>query len=142
MPLAELPGARRIPLVYEDLRDGSMAALLGYPELLLEPQRRSQTSFFERMERDHPRELRAGLRRIERELRAGDGSAPTRSGRASIVAWVKPSDDERLTPELSRPARKRDAESEVVPQAGVPPSASSGPEIQRDKDAWSEVCRS
>jgi SAM-dependent methyltransferase len=95
MPLAqlleELHGARRIPVVYSDLRDGSMAALLGHPELLLDPERRAQTSYFERMQRDHPRELQAGLARLERELRVGDGSAPTRGGHASVVAWTKPS---------------------------------------------------
>lgn len=96
MPLAELfaelPGARRLPVVYEDVEDGSMAAMLGHPELLLDPTRRTQTSYFERMQRDHPDELQGGLERLERELRAGDGSAaPTRAGRASVVAWVKPS---------------------------------------------------
>lgn len=88
--LAELPGARHIPVVYSDLQDGSMAALLAHPELLLERDRRAQTSYFERMERDHPEELRAGLQLVERQLAAGDGSAPTRVGRASVVAWVKP----------------------------------------------------
>jgi SAM-dependent methyltransferase len=87
----ELPGARRIPIVYSDVNDGSMAALLAHPELILDPKRRAQTSYFERMQRDHPDELRAGLARIERELSADDGSAPTRPGRASVVAWVKPS---------------------------------------------------
>jgi len=87
--LAELPGARRVPVAYEDLQDGSMAALLGHPEALLQPERRSQTSFFERMERDHPDDLRAGLARLEAELRAG--TAPRRSGEASMIAWVKPS---------------------------------------------------
>jgi demethylmenaquinone methyltransferase/2-methoxy-6-polyprenyl-1,4-benzoquinol methylase len=93
--LGELPGARRMPVVYNDLRDGSMAALLGHPELLLEHERRAQTSYFERMQRDHPDELRAGLQRLERELRAGDGSAPTQAGHASVVAWVKPSSGRR-----------------------------------------------
>jgi ubiquinone/menaquinone biosynthesis C-methylase UbiE len=85
--LAELPGARRVPVVYRDLEDGSMAALLGHPEKLLEAERRSQTSFFERMERDHPNDLRAGLARLEREL--SEGRAPRRSGGASMIAWVK-----------------------------------------------------
>jgi SAM-dependent methyltransferase len=85
--LAELPGARRVPVVYEDMLDGSMAALLGHPERLLEAERRSQTSFFERMERDHPEELRAGLARVEREL--SEGRAPRSSGGASMIAWVK-----------------------------------------------------
>jgi SAM-dependent methyltransferase len=86
--LAELPGARRLPVIYEDMQDGSMAALLGYPELLLDPERCSQTSFFERMERDHPDDLRAGLERLEREL--SEGRAPHRSGGASMLAWTKP----------------------------------------------------
>jgi ubiquinone/menaquinone biosynthesis C-methylase UbiE len=86
--LAELPGARRAAVAYEDLQDGSMAALLGHPEALLDPARRSQTSFFERMERDHPEDLRAGLARLEREL--ADGCAPRRSGNATVFAWAKP----------------------------------------------------
>jgi ubiquinone/menaquinone biosynthesis C-methylase UbiE len=86
--LAELPGARRLPVVYEDLRDGSMAALLGHPESILDPERRAQTSFFERMERDHPEDLYAGLERLEREL--DEGRAPHRSGGASVLAWAKP----------------------------------------------------
>jgi ubiquinone/menaquinone biosynthesis C-methylase UbiE len=88
--LAELPHARRLPVVYEDVCDGSMAAMLAHPELLLDPQRRAQTSYFERMQRDHSDELRAGLQRLEGELRANDGSAPMRAGRASVLAWVKP----------------------------------------------------
>jgi SAM-dependent methyltransferase len=87
---AELPGAQRVPVVYEDVQDGSMAAMLGHPELMLDSERRSQTSYFERMQRDHADELAAGLDRLERELRAGDGSAPTQAGHASVLAWRKP----------------------------------------------------
>src|SRR5262249_19642421 len=86
--LDALPGARRMPVIYDDLEDGSMAALLGYPEALLERERRSQTSFFERMERDHPEDLHAGLERLRAELRTG--TAPRRSGEASMIGWVKP----------------------------------------------------
>jgi hypothetical protein len=64
-----------------------MAAMLGQPELLLDRKRRAQTSYFERMQRDHPQELREGLARLEGDLRSG--TAPRRSGRASVVAWVK-----------------------------------------------------
>lgn len=85
--LDALPGARRIPVVYEDVEDGSLAALLGRPELLLDPARRAQTSFFERMERDHPDDLRAGLARLEADLRAG--REPRRNGGASVLAWEK-----------------------------------------------------
>jgi ubiquinone/menaquinone biosynthesis C-methylase UbiE len=87
---AELPGAWREPVVYEDVQDGSMAAMLGRPELILDPKRRAQTSYFERIQRDHAEELREGLEQLERELRAGDGSAPTQAGHASVLAWQKP----------------------------------------------------
>jgi SAM-dependent methyltransferase len=88
--LAELPGAWRIPVVYEDLEDASLAALLAHPRLLLEQRWRAQTSFFERLERDHPHELRAGLQRLAADIRGG--RAPLRPGRASVIAWVKPDD--------------------------------------------------
>jgi SAM-dependent methyltransferase len=97
MPLAhlfaELPNAWRVPVVYDDVQDGSMAAMLARPELILDPTRRAQTSYFERMQRDHADELAAGLSRLERELRADDGSAPTQAGHASVVAWVRPRRD-------------------------------------------------
>jgi len=86
--LAELPGAKRVPVVFEDLEDGSLAALLGHPELLLQERQRAQMSYFERMRRDHPGELEAGLARLAADVKAG--RAPTRPGRASVVAWVKP----------------------------------------------------
>lgn len=95
MPLAqlfaELPNAWRVPVIYDDVQDGSMAAMLAHPELILDPARRAQTSYFERMQRDHAEELAAGLDRLEHELRADDGSAPSNPGHASVVAWVKPS---------------------------------------------------
>ena len=91
-PLSELlevlPGARRIPLVYKDTVDGSLAALMAAPELLLDPARRAATSFFERMQRDHPDELRAGLQRVESDLRSG--RALRNPGGASMIAWTKP----------------------------------------------------
>jgi SAM-dependent methyltransferase len=86
--LAELPGAERVPVMFEDLEDGSLAALLGHPELLLQERRRAQMSYFERMGRDHPGELEVGLARLAADVKAG--RAPTRPGRASVVAWVKP----------------------------------------------------
>jgi SAM-dependent methyltransferase len=86
--LDALPSARRIPLLYEDAIDGSVAALLAQPELLLDPARRAQTSFFERMQRDHPDELRAGLQRLESDLQAG--RARRSPGGASVIAWTKP----------------------------------------------------
>jgi SAM-dependent methyltransferase len=85
--LAELPGASHAPVAFEDLKDGSLAALLAHPKLLLQERRRAQMSYFERMERDHPRELRAGLTRLAADARAG--RAPQRPGRASVIAWAK-----------------------------------------------------
>jgi SAM-dependent methyltransferase len=86
--LSELPGARRIPVLFEDVQDASLAAMLGHPRLLLDAGRRAQTSYFERMERDHPDELAAGLARLTEELDAGLG--PAQPGHASVIAWTKP----------------------------------------------------
>lgn len=92
LPLAQLhewlPGATCTPVVYEDLVDGSMAALLGQPEHLLDAARRSQTSFFERMERDHPEDLNSGVLRIAEEVR--EGRAPQHPGGATMLSWGKP----------------------------------------------------
>jgi len=92
LPLAQLlewvPGATCAAVAYEDLVDGSMAALLGQPELLLDAARRSQTSFFERMERDHPEDLNSGLLRIAEEVR--EGRAPRHPGGATVLSWGKP----------------------------------------------------
>jgi SAM-dependent methyltransferase len=85
--LSHLPGARRLPVVFGDLEDASLAALASHPRLVLDPAWRNQTSYFERLERDHPGELRAGLERLERELDAGAG--PQVPGGASVLAWVK-----------------------------------------------------
>jgi len=86
--LALLPGARHIPVVFRDLEDGSLAALSAYPEKVLDPRWHRQTSYFERLERDHPDELRAGLARLREDLDAG--RAPRRPGLASVLAWVRP----------------------------------------------------
>jgi SAM-dependent methyltransferase len=86
--LALLPGARTIPVVYRDLQDGSLAALAAPPEKVLDPAWRRQTSYFERLERDHPDELRAGLERLRAAI---DSGAPpsTRAG-GTVLAWAKP----------------------------------------------------
>jgi demethylmenaquinone methyltransferase/2-methoxy-6-polyprenyl-1,4-benzoquinol methylase len=85
--LRHLPGARRLPVVLQDLQDGSLAALAAHPELVLEERRRRQTSFFERLARDHPDELRAGLDRLASDLAAG--RRPSARGRATVLAWTK-----------------------------------------------------
>jgi ubiquinone/menaquinone biosynthesis C-methylase UbiE len=85
--LAMLPGGQRREIVLEDLNDASLAALAAHPEKVLERQWRTQTSYFERLQRDHPAELEAGLRQLASEVAAG--LATRRAGRASILAWNK-----------------------------------------------------
>jgi ubiquinone/menaquinone biosynthesis C-methylase UbiE len=86
--LALLPGAQRHELIFEDLDDASLAALASHPEKVLDERWRKQTSYFERLQRDHPQELREGLQRLREQIAAG--RAPTRAGRASVLAWTKP----------------------------------------------------
>jgi SAM-dependent methyltransferase len=86
--VAHLPGARREAVVFEDLEDASLVALAGHPELLLEDRWRRQTSYFERIERDEPGELRAGLDRLRADIEAG--RPPRARGEASLIAWAKP----------------------------------------------------
>ncbi len=85
--LERLPGATRREIQFGDLQDASLAALASFPELTLNPAWRDQTSYFERLARDHPDDLRAGLKRLREDLAAD--RAPDRPGRASIVAWEK-----------------------------------------------------
>ena len=86
--LALLPGARRIEVVYRDLEDASLAALAAHPELVADPRYHRQTSYFERLQRDHPDELRAGLERLRADLAAG--RAPDRPGVGSVLAYAQP----------------------------------------------------
>ena len=83
--LAMLPGARPIEIVYRDLEDGSLGALAAHPEKLVDPRWHRQTSYFERLARDHAEELEAGLARLREDLKAG--RAPARPGRATVLAW-------------------------------------------------------
>ena len=80
-----LPGARRIELVFHDLEDGSLAAMSAFPDKILDPVWRSQTSYFERLERDHPDELTAGLERLRADIDAGN--PPHGQGTATVLAW-------------------------------------------------------
>jgi SAM-dependent methyltransferase len=80
-----LPGARHIQIVWSDLEDGSLAALGAHPEKLADPRWHSQTSYFERLKRDHPEELEAGLARLRRELE--EGRAPNTPGRGTVLVW-------------------------------------------------------
>ncbi len=97
--LALLPGARREAVTFADLQDASLAALCSHPEKLLEGRWRTQTSYFERLARDHPAELEQGLERLAHDLQ--EGLAPTRPGRASVLSWRKP----QLSPSTSSCSR-------------------------------------
>jgi SAM-dependent methyltransferase len=85
--LEHLPGAVRTELRFTDLEDASLAALATNPELILDPAWRRQTSYFERLARDHPDELAEGLEHLRSDV--GAGRAPDRPGRASLIAWRK-----------------------------------------------------
>ena len=86
--LAELPGARLINFEYEDMEDASLAALSADPERVLKAAESGATSYFERMRRDHPDELEAGLKQLREDIAAG--RVPRRSGTATVLSWTKP----------------------------------------------------
>jgi SAM-dependent methyltransferase len=88
MFLDELPGADTVSFQFNDLTDANLAALSSQPERLIEAARRGDTSYFERMQRDHPEELRAGLIRIKEDT--DSGRIPRHSGTATLLAWTKP----------------------------------------------------
>jgi SAM-dependent methyltransferase len=83
-----MPGARRIEIVYRDLEDGSLAALSAFPEKMADPRWHRQTSYFERLARDHPEELERGLERLRDDLQRG--TAPRVRGTASVLVETKP----------------------------------------------------
>ena len=83
-----LPGAREAVFEFRDLHDANLAALSGHPDRLIEAAQRGQTSFFERMRRDHPDELEAGIARIKEDIAAG--RIPAHAGTATVLSWTKP----------------------------------------------------
>jgi SAM-dependent methyltransferase len=85
--LEELPGARLLHFEFEDMEDASLAALSANPDRVLEAGKSGATSYFERMQRDHPDELLAGLARLREDIAAG--RAPKRAGTATVLSWVK-----------------------------------------------------
>jgi ubiquinone/menaquinone biosynthesis C-methylase UbiE len=94
--LAHFPGASHVQFEFRDLEDASLAALAAYPERVLEPHWQRQTSYFERIERDHPDELRAGLERLRADIEAG--SPPRGGGLGSVIAWEKPRESASFGP--------------------------------------------
>jgi len=85
--LEELPGARLLVFQFEDIQDASLAALSADPERVLEAAERGDTSYFERMQRDHPDELQSGLVRLRKAI--ASGRAPKRAGTATVLSWTK-----------------------------------------------------
>jgi ubiquinone/menaquinone biosynthesis C-methylase UbiE len=83
-----LPGAREAVFEFRDLEDANLAALSGHPDRLIEAARRGQTSFFERMRRDHPEELEEGIARIKEDH--DRGRIPAHAGTATVLSWTKP----------------------------------------------------
>src|SRR5436190_544184 len=78
---------RVIELVFRDLEDASLAALSAFPEKVLEAGWRRQTSYFERLARDHPDELAAGLERLRADI--ASGNPPRGQGTATVLAWTR-----------------------------------------------------
>ncbi len=85
--LDDLPDAHFFAFEFEDMQDASLAALSADPTRVLEAAERGETSFFERMWRDHTEELRAGLARLREDIAAG--RAPKRAGTATVCSWIK-----------------------------------------------------
>ena len=69
------------------MEDASLAALSADPERVLEAAESGATSYFERMQRDHPDELRTGLERLREDI--ATGRAPRRAGTATVLGWTK-----------------------------------------------------
>jgi SAM-dependent methyltransferase len=86
--LEELPGAQLTPFEFSDMEDASLAALSADPKRVLEAAETGATSYFERLQRDHPSQLEAGLARLRADVAAG--RAPRRAGTATVLAWTKP----------------------------------------------------
>jgi SAM-dependent methyltransferase len=95
---AALPRCRLMPVRYEGVEDGSLAALCRDPELILDEAIRDNTSFFQRLRRDNPGELAIGLADLWRDLSGGrrpheDPEVVRRRriwGDAMVVCWTKP----------------------------------------------------
>jgi demethylmenaquinone methyltransferase/2-methoxy-6-polyprenyl-1,4-benzoquinol methylase len=92
--LEALPGARLVPFEFDDMEDASLAALSADPERVLEAAESGATSYFERLQREHPADLRAGVARLRSDIAAG--RAPRRAGTATVLSWAKPRSLPRL----------------------------------------------
>jgi SAM-dependent methyltransferase len=86
--LKKLPGARLVSFQFTDMKDASLAALSADPARVLDAGSHGDTSYFERMQRDHAEELMAGLERLREDIAVG--RAPRRAGTATVLSWTKP----------------------------------------------------
>lgn len=86
--LEQLPGAQVVKFRFEDMEDASLAAVSADPRRVVEAAEAGETSYFERMQRDHLDELRAGLERLRADI--DTGRAPRRAGTATVLSWTKP----------------------------------------------------
>lgn len=91
-----LPGTTATAVWFQDLDDASIAALCAYPAAMLDERLRAQTSFFERLARDDPAGLAAGLKRLTTMVSNGDDpraarqASRTRLGDATLLSWQAP----------------------------------------------------
>lgn len=86
--LEELAGAQLVAFEFEDMEDASLAALSADPKRVLTAAERGQTSYFERLRRDHRDEMATGLARLREDIAAN--RAPRRAGTATVLSWTKP----------------------------------------------------
>ena len=93
---AALPGTIEHPVHYTDLVDGAFAALAHWPEVLLDEQRRRQTSFVEWAADHESVELAEGTARLAADLadghdpQAADAERRAQIGDATVFAWTRP----------------------------------------------------
>jgi SAM-dependent methyltransferase len=85
--LDQLPGADFVAVKFQDFDDAGLAALSADPERVVKAAERGDTSYFERMRRDHPAELDAGLARLREDIAAA--RAPSHAGTATVFSWTK-----------------------------------------------------
>ena len=85
--LATVAAAAEQLSIADESFDAAILVSMLHHEKVLEQRWRAQTSYFERLQRDHPAELDAGLQQLEADVAAG--CATRRPGRASILAWTR-----------------------------------------------------
>jgi demethylmenaquinone methyltransferase/2-methoxy-6-polyprenyl-1,4-benzoquinol methylase len=83
-----LRGARLSTFRFDDMVDASLAAISADPARVVEAAENRETSYFERLARDHPGELREGLAELKADIAAD--RAPRKAGTATVLSWTKP----------------------------------------------------